>query len=551
MTGTAVKSTLALGLEPASSQGRQPILTSQAVALTMSATNQPAGATGIHPYIEIRGISVGAGATITIAGKLTDGVTAVTDTSPSITQANADPDGVFRWCSPKAFGSINASGITASSISGALANSTIVGYGFVASRGLVIPGKFLAEKKLPEFSPPDFRGLMDEDTRMSQLAAAVDWSLESALWPDTDQFFPYVAIANATSPATPATIPASPTSLKVATAFSTLSPSFTLTTQPTSPDMMLQFVIAGGNLIAGTLTPSGTNRNGQAITEVVSITAANPTGTFYSANEYASVTSIAVTGFTGTATCAVNGVFASNPIFLPTDVLSTMAGEWYDGTASHVLSFMAATEWELTYDVEKELKFVLKGEAQDMQETGDRTRALITTPDFATYAQPIDFAIVGWPGLFWLDPINGTGQTTQWLDIITFKLIGKTGQKLYMTANGIQVKNRVGRMRRKEEFEAEIDFTNVQLYSKYNAFQKQIIYTKFLTPYYLGNPGGTNYFKYIQAVIYPRITSFKIEPKDEKVVAAIKGVVEYEPSVGYGFNLSMLNENSPNYPSPN
>ena len=547
MTGTAVKQTSAFGFEPAASQGRQPIFVQTVIASTQSATNQPQGTTGIRPYIEVRGLSAGAAATITIAGLKTDGVTAVTDTSPNISQATADPDGVFRWCSTKVYGSINASGITASSIVTSLASATLVVYGFVAAKWLV-PSDFHAVEELPEFSPPDFRGIFDEDIRMAQLAKKVTWDLKSGVYSDADQFFVYASIANATSPATPASLPSTPTVLHANAAFSVYGASFTLTTQPTAPDMGLQFVIAS-NALAGTFTIPGTNRNGQAISEVVSVTAGTPNGTFYSQFSYASVGTITVTGFTSTGTLTINGVNAYNPVWNPTDTLATLGGEWYDGTDSKVLSFMACTDFEVTYDVEKELQFVLKGEAQDMQPIGDRSRALITTSDFPAYTQPTDFVDVGWPALFWLDPINGIGQTTQWLDIITFKLVGVTGQKLYMTANGIQVLNRIGRKRRKTTFECEIDYQNVQLESKYRAFQKQIIYVKFQQPfYYLGNSGGAgSFYKYIQFALYPRMVKFALDPKDEKVMAKISGTCEYEPSVGYAFNVSMLNQNNPNY----
>jgi len=545
MTGSAVKQTIAFGFEPAASPGRQPILTSQALALTLSATNQPQGTTGIRPYIEIRGLSAGAAGTITIAGLKTDGVTVVTDTSPNISQATQDSDGVFRWCSTKVYGSINASGITASSLSGALANSTIVIYGFVAAKYLV-PGTFTAEENLPEFSPADFRGIVDEDIRIAQLIKSVPWDFKSSLYSDNTQFFAYAAIANATNPSTPASQPSTPTVLHASAAFSVYSSPFTLTTQPTSPDMILSFVIAS-NALAGTFTITGTNRLNQAISEVVSVLASNPNGTFYSQLEYATVTNVTVTGFTATATLVVNGVNAYNPIWLPTDLLATLAAEWYNGTSSDVLSMLAATDWEVQYNVDKELTFSLKGEGQDFQPIGDRSRASLSTPDFPAYAQPTDFPFVGWPGLFWLDPINGTGQTTQWLDVITFKAGGKTGQKLYMTANGIQVMNRVGRAKRKTTFEAEIDFTNVQLESKYRAFQKQIIYVKFQQPYYVGNSTGQAAYKYVQFALWPRMVKWKIDPKDEKVMAVISGTCEYEPSVGYAFNMSMLNQNAPNY----
>ncbi len=89
----------------------------------------------------------------------------------------------------------------------------------------------------------------------------------------------------------------------------------------------------------------------------------------------------------------------------------------------------------------------------------------------------------------------------------------------------------------------------MQLESKYRAFQNQIIYVKFQqTFYYLGNAGGSgSFYKYIQFALYPRMVKFALDPKDEKVIAKISGTLEYEPSVGYAFNVSMLNQNNPNY----
>jgi len=70
---------------------------------------------------------------------------------------------------------------------------------------------------------------------------------------------------------------------------------------------------------------------------------------------------------------------------------------------------------------------------------------------------------------------------------------------------------------------------------------------KFQQPYYVGNSTGQAAYKYVQFALWPRMVKWKIDPKDEKVMAVISGTCEYEPSVGYAFNMSMLNQNAPNY----
>ena len=548
MTGTAVKGTLGIGFEPASNPGKQPLLTPTAAATTMSLTTQPTITTvGVHLYVLILGVVAGAAPTVAIAGLKPDGVTAVSETIAPNPQLSNSPNGIFEYTTKATFGSVNASGITITSVSGSLAQATVQIFGIMGAKFLV-PAVATFDEDFDEASPQDHRGILDEDIRMLQLNKHVKFDIKSALYPESDQFLGPTCIGNVTNPATPASVPASPVVLKASATFTVLGSPFTLTTPPTSPGMLLLFVIAG-NALAGTLTITGTAPlTGQTIAEVVNVTAGTPNGTFYAQNVYATVTNIAVTGFTAAATCATSGVFVFTPTYLPTDALISPSFEWYSGTESSVFPYGVPQDWELDYDQTKEMSLMLKGEAQSKLTIGDRTRALLTTSDFAVPVQPTDFPIPGWGGLFYLDPLSGTAGTTQWLDILTFKIKGKTGLVPYWTATGSQDFNRVGRKKRKVEVDIEIDFTNVVLYDDYKRFLKKLVVAKFQSiQAYLGTSGSVNLYKTMQFTLTPRFVKFILDPKDEKVIGKLTATCEYEPSLGYSHRLDLINQNTPNY----
>lgn len=550
-SGTPQLGTLGLSFEPSSNPGRQLIFAQATVAATQSATNQPAGSTGVHVTVIVQGVVAGASATITIAGLATDGITAVTETTNAISTTTVNANNVFEYTTKKAYGSINASGITASSVtSNALTNAILTCHGTCAAKFLT-PATAVFHEEYGDFSPQDLRGLLDEDVRMLQLLKKVTVDIKASLYPESCEYLAQACIGNATNPATRASLPASPTVLKASATFTVLTATYTLTTQPTSPGMMLQFVIAG-NALAGTLTVTGTNPLGQALSEVISVVVGAPNGTFYTANgnNYATVTSIAVTGFTPAATCVTQGVQAYNPVYNPTNALASLAAEWYSGLESSAIPWCVFETFELDYDVQKELTLSMKGMAQSKYTVGDRTVANITATQWGTYSQPTDFPIPGWGALFYLDPITGTLGGTQWLDVITLKVKGTTGQTPYYTATASQEYNRVGRKKRKMEVDIEVDFTGVVLYDQFRAFQKQQLLIKFQSKQaYLGNNAGTAIYKTMQITLFPRLLKFELDPKDEHVLGKLTGTIEYEPSTGYGFQVSYINQNNPNYAS--
>jgi hypothetical protein len=556
MTGAAVKSTLALGFEGASngsSNGRQLLFGPAVVALSQSLTTQPtvnATATqGMRLLIIVQGLSAGAAATITVAGKKPDGITAVSEATTNISLATADSNGLYYYVTKAVYGSVNASGVTASSISGALANALVTIYGITSAKWLV-PCEFKVTPDYTIESPADNRGLYDEDVRMLQLDKHVTWEASGNYYPEDDEWFLLGGIANVTTPSTPASIPASPTSLMAATAFSSLSTPFNVTTQPSYPGMQLVFTVAGGNALAGTISITGTDRWGNTLSEVVSIPGTN--GTFYSFYTYNAFTStsFSISGFTGTATLAIGGVFSFNKIYLPTDALQILCGEHFDGVASAVLPYMGMEEWSLEYDVKSAMKFSAKGFAQEYLAVGDLTQSTMNTNQFGPYPQPIDFPVQSWPGAFYIDSLGGTPGTTSAFgvfDIITLKVTGTTGLVPYWIATQNQLFGRVGRKRRKTAWEAEIDFVNYTAYRQYEAFTKGLFTAQFRAEPYIGNNAGALVRKQLQLVLPSRRVKFTREGSEEKVVGKVSGTCEYEPSLGYSFQASIINQNNPNY----
>lgn len=556
MTGSAVKSTLAIGFEGASNattNGRLPLFGPAVVALSQSLTTQPTvNATktqGMRLLVVVQGLASGAAATLTFAGKGPDGVTAVSEATTNISLATADSNGMYYYLTKAVYGSVNASGVSASSISGALANALITIHGISSAKWLV-PCDFKVTPDYDNFSPADNRGLYDEDVRMIQLDKHVTWEASGSYYPEDDQWFLHGGIASVTTPSTPASLPASPIVLMAATAFSSLSAPFGVTTQPSFPGMQIVLTVAGGNVLAGTVSITGPDRWGNMQSEVVSIP--GTTGTFYSFYTYASFTntSFSITGFTGTATLAIAGVFAFNGIYTPTDTLQILCGEHFDGVVSAVLPYMGIEEWSLEYDVKSAMKFTAKGFAQDYIPVGDLTLTTMATNQFGPYVQPVDFPGASWPGAFYIDSLGGTPGTTSAFnvfDILTFKVTGTTGLVPYWISTQSQLYARVGRKQRKTVWEADIDFVNYIAFRQYESFTKGLFTAQFRVEPYLGNNAGALVRKQLQFVLPSRRVKFAREKGEEKVVGKVSGTCEYEPSLGYSFQASLINQNNPNY----
>jgi len=531
---------LAIALESTTNQGRQLLLAETTVSATMSATTQPiavsSASSHMHLHIIIKGAT--ASGTVTIAGKKSDGTTAVTETTPTIAVATSTQPSTH-YCTQATYNSINSSGITTTGLTGA----TITVYGILQATKLV-PVTYDPKQAFDPFNPNDHRGINYHAIRWTQLNKKVTFDkFESAMYPETDTFLGFTLFNS--SPTT-ATVPGTPDALKTTTAVS--GTPLSLTTQPTAPGELLQLVVTG-TAVYGTITITGTNQYGQAITEVV--TCVGGAGTFYTQNVFASVGSggIAITGLTS-GSLAVNGFFGTKWTYLlsGTQTLQTLCIGAFSGTETALYPFSFFESAELDMDVMKEIKVSAKIAAQDAVIVGNRSTSPMNTSRLPSLGQPFDGPVVGWNTLIYIDSLSGTAFTTAYNDLLTCKIKVATGQKPVYTATNSQLFNRVYVEGKSTDLtiDATVDFTDSVQYELFRQNVKQLVGIKFQSPYYIGNSSGP-LFKYWQFTLPLKYEMFDLDRSKEKVEAKIAGIAEYEPSLGYAAKLEILNQIPPNY----
>jgi hypothetical protein len=499
--------------------------------------------------------------TITVTGKdFTQAQNAATETTPTIavsgTASNPNPTG-YEYVTTAIFSTVNASGVTVSGLTG----GSVKIYGIQAARFL-LPAMLDAEEKFPMYSPQEQRGIMVRDTAIQQLIKQVDIAkLEQTFYPDNCLWLPYMLTGSAP---TTATIPASPTALKVSTAVSG-SP-FSLTTQPNTlgPGSILQFVVTGSSAV-GTIVVAGTNIYGQAITETILAGvpgAANGNGTFYSQQVFASVNASGVS-FTGltSGSCAINGIIAESYTFTGDSTSNTVysaALEWYTGTDAITYPFFFLTDVTIEGGTEKETKLTGKGMAQDSLVIGNRTTTPLTASTasvpigtigaFSNLWQPFDIGLAGWQVQFYIDALSGTAGTTAYNQVLDYKLSFKIPQKPSYPAVNWQRFQKVYRQQRETTMDLTIDFIDDVQYENFRqGFSKSFVQCVFTGPY-LGATGGTAFFKQWTFTFLIKWTSIKRDVSQmEKVQAQLSGRAEYTPSVGYDYTIKVVNQIPPTY----
>src|SRR5579875_714986 len=538
--GSVARGTLALALEPTTAQGRQVLLPTTTVAASQSITTQPSSIVPnghMHLMIVIAGAT--ASGTVTIAGKKADGTTAVSETTPTINAATANQAQTV-YCTAASYNTINANGITTTG----LTNATITIYGIVQGTKLV-PVTFEVNEKFDYHDPADHRGIAYGHFRYNQLNKHVTLSkLDSAFYPDTDLWLALMAVNN--NP-TVTTIPSTPTSLLSATAVSG-SP-LSLTTQPTSPGMMLVFTVTGTSAY-GTITITGTTAAG-AVTETV--VCPGGAGTFYSSNVYTSVAAsgISVTGLTS-GSLAVGGIFGTDWVFtLPGSNLYTAAFGIFTGTDSSVYPFGFLESVEIDHDVTKEMSLTMKATTQDQVILGNRATSPLTQSLLPSLGQPYDMPYASWPAQIYLDPLGSTPFTTIYNDLMSLKLTISTGLTPTFVAKAQQVYDRiyVDGPKVDVKFDGQINFKDVIQYEQFRQNQKQLLGIKFANQQYgyIGNVGGTLYYKSWSFTLPAKYSTFDEDRSKEKVEAKISGIAEYEPTLGYAMRLEVINQASPAY----
>jgi hypothetical protein len=540
--GTGAKGTLSIALENLNAQGKQLLLAQTAITATMSLTSQGVfGVAGIRYHVIVFGNTTTGSITLTgkdINGNAQNETISNIPIQPVSGQHPLVND--FEFGSANPYSLINASGVTTTG----LANGFIIIYGCQAGK-ILVPSEWEADESYEEYSPKEHRGLAYQDTNVQQTVKKVDWNLKQSLYTENSLYVPYAALNN--NP-TITTIPASPTVLKASTAVST-GP-FGLTTQPTAPGMLLQFVVTGSTAV-GTIVITGTNSLGQATVEtIVANQGTNGNATYYSSNYFSAVgaTGLSFTGLT-TGSVAVNGVWALDYVFLADVNTYTLGCEDYTGTDSSVIPMMVATDLEISQDVKKQVDITLKGFAQDLIPIGDRTTVNMTATRVTQLGQPLDKPLTGWQSLIFIDQVpavGGTPGTTQFMDLNTFKLAAKLPAEPEYNATNSQVMTTYFRDQISGSFSMSINFKNLLQYEQFRQNGIQIFVVKYLGPI-LGNNAGSLVQKAWIFYVAAKYKAFK-RKRGAKVTADIEGIIQYEPSLGYGLKVEVITSQAPTLP---
>ncbi len=438
---TGLTQQVRLVLEPTA--GEQVLMPLTTGASTMSLTTQPntlSATTGMHLHFYIYGNATAGTITITGTNIAGGALSSITYHVPIAPQNN---QGYSEFTTSEVFGTVTASNIVLST----LTPCQVMVWGSYAAKFL-LPITSDSEEKITHYSPPDKRGILFKNFRVTQLTKGTDVAKFDA---DTyaDQLWqPYMAIGNTP---TITTVPASATTKLASTAIA--SP-MTLTTGPVAPGEFFIFAITG-NTASGTIVIGGVDQygNSYASNETITFTSA-ATQTVYSARRYSSINTNAngtktfvTTGGTSSS-IAVMGYFASTFTWTYdglTNLTPYTAGlEVYDGVMGVCLPNFGLTDCLWTWDKQKSIMFTSKGFAQDFCIVGDNAPTstanyLSGTNPFATIAQPQAQPYTSWPASFYIDSGNGgTSFTTQEGGLLTFKAGITTGRKPWYSGDGQQ-----------------------------------------------------------------------------------------------------------------
>ena len=520
--------------------GEQALLSATAVAASLSLANQPNYLSRL--YISVWGnTTIG---TVSLAGKDLNG-NALTETIPPTGSIPVPSSGSaegqssqvddYEYVSVNVYASINASGVTTTGLTGGI----IEIWGITGDvTGYALPAVLDAEKKIGQKSPNESRGLIDLHTRILQTTVIADISkIEQDFYPS--QIWP-LAMAVASDPAL-STVPSSPTVLLASTLVTALS---TLTTQPTAPGMILQFIVTGASA-KGSVTVTGTINGVAGQQEVVAMTG---NGTYNTLNVFSAVSAVAGSGLTS-GSVAINGYYIEVFDFkADASSLYTAVAEWFTGTDSRVYPLIAASEVSLDGKVDDEVKWSMKAEAQDELPIGDRTTNPLNTSRITSLSEPTEIAMSGWQVFVYVDAISGTPGTTQFYDLLEYKLTMKPNLMLKRTATNRQQPNRVWRKKREFTLEGTVDLTNIAEKEQFRQGQRRWWYFLFQGPY-VGMSGGSPVYE--QWVFYLPVVyeTWKDDagPDKEAVTGKFTARCEYNSAAGYAFRCTVQAQQSPGY----
>lgn len=547
---SAALGSIGFAFEPTAAPGEQvdnglDILTYQAVSASFSASNQPTGSGGMRMHIYV--YSNTATGSVTIAGKDIAG-NVITETTPTIPIAPVNPQsqetGRFDYVTAKVYGSINASGITTTGLTGGF-----IKVGGIYAAKILMPGTAKITPKFGEYSPDEHRAIGDRHSGKVQTVKDVDIELDATMYPDQSMVMPYAIVNSANNPSTLVTNPGSPVVNLASTAVA--SAPFTLTTQPTAPGQKFILVVTASSAV-GTITLNGKDIFGNNQSEVIACPlnsgAANGNGTYYSTNAYSLINAsgVTVTGLTS-GSVAISSVFGWNRVWLPAINPYTLALEHFLGSESACVPFMAMQEIEFTYDVKKEFTWKAKAFGQDRLPIGSRVAAPLTTSNVVALSQPTDRPLASWACQVFFDPISGTPGTTSYGSLMQGKIKITLPTEGIHTLSNKQVYTQVGRGKWFIEVEGKAVYTDVVQQEQFRQDAKQYLQLSF----YGKNIGSNS----IQTIIF--IVPFKFNKFEPTSTPSMKypeldfgGIGEYDPGIGASYKVLWNNSlNPPNYTS--
>lgn len=527
-------------LEIGTAQGIVTLLPETAIAsLPVSLTTPiPAAnstATGMHLWIRVWNHT--ASGTIAIAGTAPNSLGAVTSTTITLAVPLQNDNPYADYITPEIYGAVSASGVT---LGGGLTNGRVVIYGITAAAGnRLMAGEFKLIDKRTDHTVVQQRGdFAQSHMAPIPLVSKAEFDFQCDLQPDTCYF---VVPAGINSTVTTTALPAGGTSLLASTSVVT-GGTVSATTQPTTPGMVVQITLAGGPATAATVSVTGTNLDGETVTEIV-VPNTKTAGTWTSNTVFASIAAsgIAYGAFGGAATIVVTGFFGwQYQATMGAETLSTLSFFQYDGTASKVAPFGLLNQWEVTGGMDKEAKFAAKGMAQLIGLVGDTTSAARQGP---ALTQSQDQAMSGWETVIYFDGIAGTVGTTQQQDVMDYKIACDLKWETKNTSQFIPPStfySRAYRGRHLLSVEFTVDMTTAtydSLYAKafkkgvrqlvqIHARQKGAICTIAGTPYYL----GVKFNAVFRMIDDPQLDYSISKPNVE---IKVKGEIYKDDTIGY------------------
>jgi len=531
-----------------STSGEQLLLPATAGAATMSLTTQPDVAftttTGcqLHFYI----IGNPTAGTIVIVGTNAAGG-AQTSQTYHIDPAPQNAQGYSEFTTTEVWQAVTAASITLTT----LTPCQIMVFGSPAGKYL-LPMTADAEEKIAKHSPPDKRGILFKNLRVTQLTKSVSLDkFDADLYPDS-LWALYMLITN--NP-TVTTVPATPTTLLAVTL---KAATMTLTTAPVKPGEFLIFAITG-NTAAGTIVLSGTDQYGNVAIETL-IASSAATQTLYSSKRYSALTApganqFTTTGLTGSS-IAVTGVYAWTYTGIYDGLtnlgLSSASLEIWDGVIPVKLPYTILTDGTFDWQKEKEVLFTGKGEAQDYLILGDPnpTTYPAGTNNFATLAQPTSLPMVSWPGSYYIDALPGTPGTTADGSLTAFKLHLSTGQKFYYVGDGMQRPSDVTRTAEPDwTLDATLIFQSYQYYLNYFKPNQKIALQAAFQGALLGSIGSTTYYENWTWTLPGKINTWKPDMSKNPVEVVANIMSEYDFGLGYAYKLAITCQVPPTYTS--